>query len=183
MKRRYALIAAVALIPTVARVFVGHYLRDLPGTEPVESTNTALYIAQLLALTLPDVHAAEQPLSQWHGKLLIINFWATWCAPFREEMPGFSRLQEKYAARGVQFVGIAFDTVDKVKEFSLPAPLTYPLLIASPAVMPMLAGLGDPAVGLPFSLMLGRDGSLRQSRLGVWPETALEQAILAELAK
>jgi len=63
----------------------------------------------LLGLSLPDIQGQEQALAQWKGKVLIVNFWATWCVPCREEMPEFVSLQREYGARGVQFVGIAAD--------------------------------------------------------------------------
>lgn len=186
-RTRYALIAAVALLATAAGVLVADYNQpkpiDMLGTTTNVSADKAQAIAQLLALTLPEVNAADQALHQWQGKLLVINFWASWCAPCREEMPGFSRLQQKYAAKGVQFVGIAIDSADKVKEFSLLIPVSYPLLIASPAVMQILSGLGNVAGGLPFTVIIGRDGSLRQSRLGIWQEHALETSILTDLAE
>ncbi|MDD5175256.1 MAG: TlpA disulfide reductase family protein [Sterolibacterium sp.] len=182
-KARYALLAAaVAMLAAVGGILLADFAKQFDISATVEpTTSTARSVAQLSALALPDTNAVTQPLNQWRGKLLIINFWATWCAPCREEMPGFSRLQKKYAAKGIQFVGIAIDSVNKVKEFSLPTPLTYPLLIASPPVMQILAGLGNAAGGLPFTVVLGRDGSLRQSRLGIWNETALEATILTYL--
>jgi len=178
---RFALVGVVALLATVAGVFVAERNRlQLEDGNPVQDKTLAT--KQLLALTLPNASAGSQSLSQWRGKLLVVNFWATWCAPCREEMPGFSRLQEKYAAKGVQFVGIAFDTADKVQQFSVETPVSYPLLIGSSGLLPITAGLGNLAGGLPFTVVIGRDGSLLQTRLGIWKETAFE-AILSELTK
>lgn len=180
---RNALIAGVAIIATVAGVFVANFSRQEQLKQPVvPPANAKLAVTQLLALTLPDPGAVAQPLSQWKGKLLVVNFWATWCMPCREEMPGFSRLHSQYAAKGVQFVGIAFDSADKVKEFSDQTPVSYPLLIATASLMPLTAALGDTAGGLPFTVVIGRDGALLQTRLGLWKETALE-AILVEAIK
>lgn len=180
---RYALIASLAAIAVAAGYVVATFNRT-DSAKPAASTpkNASLAIAQLLAMTLPDSAQVQQPLRQWQGKVLVVNFWATWCLPCRDEMPGFSRLNSKYAAKGVQIVGIAFDSADKVKEFSILTPVSYPLLIGSSALLPLTADLGDAVGGLPFTVIIDRDGSLRQTRLGIWKEAALE-AILADLAK
>lgn len=178
---RFALVAAVALAATAAGIFVA----DRNGSQLGNSDPTpdkALATKQLLALTLPDASAVSQALSQWRGKLLVVNFWATWCSPCREEMPGFSRLQEKFADKGVQFVGIAFDNADKVQQYTAQTPVSYPLLIGTSGLLPITAGLGNLAGGLPFTVLIGRDGSLLETRLGIWKETAFE-AILTELTR
>jgi len=178
---RNALIAGVAVIATVAGFVVANFSQQEQLKPPVvPPANAKLAVTQLLSLSLPDSSAVAQPLAQWKDKILVVNFWATWCTPCREEMPGFSRLHRKYAANGVQFVGIAFDSADKVQEFSIHTPVSYPLLVGTPALMSLTAALGDAANGLPFTVIIGRDGALVQSRLGLWQETALE-AILAGL--
>ena len=181
---RFALIAGVALAATAAGLLVAelNQPKQLSSTLSTLSNDKALATAQLLALTLPDTNATNQPLGQWRGKLLVVNFWATWCTPCREEMPGFSRLQEKFSGKNVQFVGIAFDSVDKVQQFTLQTPVSYPLLIGTSALLPISAGLGNAAGGLPFTVVIGRDGALLQSRLGIWKETAFD-AILSDLTK
>lgn len=180
---RYALIASLAVVAAVAGYGVANFARQGQVTQPgVSPDKVKLATSQLLALTLPDSSASGQSLSQWRGRILVVNFWATWCLPCRDEMPGFSRLHGKYAGKGVQFVGIAFDSADKIKEFSSLTPVSYPLLVGSSALMPMTAELGDAVGGLPFTVIIGRDGSLLQTRLGMWKEAALD-LILADLVK
>jgi len=176
---RNSLIAGVAVFAAIAG-FVVAMLGEQQRQPVVPPANAGVATAQLLALTLPDPGGIGQPLAQWKGKVLVVNFWATWCLPCREEMPAFSRLHAKYAAKGVQFVGIAFDSADKVNEFSSQTPVSYPLLIATPALMPLTAALGDAAGGLPFTVVVGRDGSLLQTRLGLWKEAALEAVLTSQ---
>ena len=179
----YALVASVAAAAAIAGFVVASFNHREPLPQSlIAPKNARPATAQLLALTLPDANAVGQGLSQWKDKILVVNFWATWCLPCREEMPGFSRLNTKYAAKGVQFVGIAFDSADKVKEFSVLTPVSYPLLIGSSTLMPITADLGDAVGGLPFTVIVGRDGSLLHSKLGLWKESALE-AILADQVK
>src|SRR5574337_1673050 len=83
----------------------------------------------LLDLALPDLAGKEQPLAQWRGKVLVVNFWATWCAPCREEMPEFIKAQSEYGAKGLQFVGIAVDQADKTEQFAKEIGLNYPTLV------------------------------------------------------
>ena len=86
------------------------------------------------------------------GRVLVVNFWATWCAPCREEIPGFVRLQERYGPRGLQFVGIAFDQPDKVAEFGREFRVNYPLLLGGLDTMELLRDAGNRAGVLPYGL-------------------------------
>ena len=139
----------------------------------VAPPNAAQAAEALLKLTLPDLQGTPQALRQWQGRVLVVNFWATWCAPCRKEIPGFSHLQRQYSDKSVQFIGIAFDSADKVTEFSRQTNIAYPILIAGQELAPITVGLGNAANGLPFTAIIDRDGHLLQSRLGVWQETEL----------
>jgi thiol-disulfide isomerase/thioredoxin len=120
----------------------------------------------VLALVLPDVDGREQPLSQWRGKVLVVNFWATWCAPCREEMPHFIAAQAKNGDKGLQFVGIAVDQVDKVREFAADIRLNYPALIGGLGAIELSKQLGNELAALPFTIVLDRSGSVVHTQLG-----------------
>ena len=120
----------------------------------------------VLALMLPDVDGQQQPLSQWRGKVLVVNFWATWCAPCREEMPHFIAAQAKDGAKGLQFVGIAVDQVDKVREFAQDIRLNYPALIGGLGAIELSRALGNELAALPFTIILDRSGSVVHTQLG-----------------
>ena len=83
----------------------------------------------LFGVALPDAKGREQSIGQWKGKVLVVNFWATWCVPCREEMPEFVKAQQEFGPRGLQFVGIAIDDVPKVEAFAAELGLNYPVLI------------------------------------------------------
>ncbi len=168
---RNLLIVAVALAAAGAGYLVSHLQQVLPAN-PAGAR-------ELLALTLPDANGASQSMGQWRGKLLVVNFWATWCPPCREEMPGFSRLQSKFSVKNVQFVGIGIDSADKIRQFSHDLPVAYPLLVGGTELMGLTNLLGDHEGGLPYTIILDRNGKLLQTRLGLWPESYLKKTLFA----
>jgi thiol-disulfide isomerase/thioredoxin len=139
--------------------------------------------AALMAVSFPDLTGKPQSLGQWQGKLLVINFWATWCAPCREEMPALNRLHSKYAAKGLQIVGIAADSADKVLNFSKETVIGYPLLIDQAGAMEFSRRLGNRFGLLPHTVVIGADGNQIFSRLGAIREQQFEAIILEYLPK
>jgi thiol-disulfide isomerase/thioredoxin len=136
--------------------------------------------SMLLALALPDAAGKEQPLGQWKGKVLIVNFWATWCEPCREEMPRFMRFQNEYGDRGLQFVGIAIDQPDKVRAFVKELGLNYPTLVGGYGAIELSKTLGNHVGALPFTVVLNRAGRVTHIQLGPMKDAQL-QAIIRQL--
>jgi thiol-disulfide isomerase/thioredoxin len=136
--------------------------------------------ATLLALTLPDPTGKQESLVQWKGKLLIVNFWATWCSPCREEMPEFVRAQKEFGGKGLQFVGIAVDEADKVRQFAADIGLNYPALIGGYGAMELSRTLGNRVMALPFTVIVARDGSIAHTQLGPLKDEQL-RAMIAKL--
>ena len=134
----------------------------------------------LMGVSLPDPSGKEQPLAQWTGKVLVVNFWATWCAPCREEMPMFMKVQESLGPRGVQFVGIAVDNADKVRQYADELKLNYPTLIGGFGAMELSKTLGNTVMALPFTVILDRSGRVAHTQLGPLKEDQLT-AILRQL--
>jgi thiol-disulfide isomerase/thioredoxin len=132
-------------------------------------------------LALPTVDGKIIKLSDWKGKIRVINFWATWCSPCRDEMPAFSRLQSKHSDKIVQFVGISIDQADKIRQFTEITPVNYPLLVTEMDTLEISAALGNQARGLPFTIILDRQGGLDFVKLGRMTETDLESRLQALL--
>ena len=122
--------------------------------------------AALLAEPFDDIHGVRRRLTDWPGRVLVCNFWATWCAPCREEIPLLVAAQQKYASKGVQFVGIGIDQVAKISEFVKEFRIGYPMLVAGGSAMDTMKRLGNQQGGLPFTAFLDRRGSLAQTKLG-----------------
>jgi len=136
--------------------------------------------AAILGLVLPDANGQQQAMAQWHGKVLVVNFWATWCAPCREEMPQFVRIQSRDAAKGVQFVGIAVDDAAKVRDFARDIGLNYPSLIGGFGAIELSKSLGNRLSALPFTVVLDREGRVALTHLGPLQPVELE-ALLGRL--
>lgn len=129
------------------------------------------------AITFLDRDGEPASLSQWTDQLVVVNFWATWCAPCRKEMPELDRFQRKHGVNGVQVVGIALDGNSEVEGFLRDTPVSYPILFsASPALNPSLP-FGNTYGALPFSVLVGRDGRILDTRLGEVSEAILESWI------
>jgi thiol-disulfide isomerase/thioredoxin len=190
MKQQHALwLVGVTSVLTLATIgFMGYRLYNYsqqPSQEElaeqarlsrqVSSDAAQVGVDALLASTLPDLEGRPWQLSQWRGKVLVINYWASWCPPCIEEMPMFSRLHEQHAAQGVQFVGIGLDETEKMQTFAKVNRIAYPLLAGGTNPN------GSPALtvrGLPYTVVLGRDGKVAFSRYG-----SVDEATLAPLLR
>ncbi|MDD5298045.1 MAG: TlpA disulfide reductase family protein [Rhodocyclaceae bacterium] len=170
--------AYLFLVLTVALAagFAGFHFsqrNNVPGR--TQTDNGAL--ERIRSLELPDTQGKPQPLGQWRGRILVINFWATWCPPCRREIPGFARLSRKYEANGVQFVGIGVDDGDKVRGFTNSMAIPYPILMGNMDLFQITENLGNPTQALPFTLILDRKGTVAFIREGMLEEESLEQTL------
>ena len=168
-------LAITAIVALGAGLYLEQRTPVLPG-----AADPTLDGASLLALALPDAGGREQPLGQWKGKVLIVNFWATWCAPCREEMPQFVKAQQEFGARGLQFVGIAIDQPDKVQQFAAEINLNYPALMGGYGAIELSRTLGNRVGALPFTVVLDRSGRIVHTHLGPVKQGQLD-AYIAQL--
>lgn len=137
-------------------------------------------VASLYATRLPDAGGVETPFRDVTGKITVVNFWATWCTPCREEIPDFVKLQDEYRDRGVRFVGIAAEKQDKVPAFIKEYGINYTILVGDAAAIELSRKLGDKAGGLPFTVVVDSTGQMVHRELGVVKPAKL-RAIFSKL--
>lgn len=149
--------------------------RDFLRTGMV-ATATALAPASLLAApsadaaaaflenTFPDLQGVPVPLSSYAGRPLVVNFWATWCAPCVKEMPDLDELSRKYP--GMTFVGVAIDTQANVERFLKKVQVSYPLLVAGHGGIDKMKALGNRHGGLPYTVIFDAESKVSRDILG-----------------
>ena len=163
---RVTLFTVVAIAALCSGYFLG---RDGPGGK--------VDIQPLMAASIPDLQGRPRSLGEWQGSVLVVNFWATWCPPCLKEIPDFIRMQEKLGPRGLQFVGIAADQPDKVRQFAAKYKINYPVLLAEMDVIGIAGQAGNKAGGLPFTVILDRQGKWVRSESGALDEQKLTDMI------
>lgn len=113
-----------------------------------------------LAITLPDVDGMQHSIEEWRGKILVINFWATWCPPCLKEIPEFIALQAQYKQQGLQFVGIAIDSQQAVSNYLKTVNVNYPMLVGGDEAIGLSQQLGNIVGTVPYSVIVDRQGRI-----------------------
>ncbi len=146
------------------------------------STAPATDTRGLRTTRFADLEGKVRSLSEWDGRVRVVNFWATWCAPCREEIPALIQSREKLLASGVEFIGIAIDQAPKVVEFVRSVRISYPILLAGAEALDLVRDLGNPAGGLPFTVVLDQRGAVTHSNLGAVTREKIEKQVRETLA-
>jgi thiol-disulfide isomerase/thioredoxin len=127
-----------------------------------------------LDFTVKDPTGAPMKLADYKGKVVLLNFWGTWCGPCKMEIPGFIELQDQYRGKGFVILGLAVeDTPDAVRAYASEARINYPLAMVQDDVEDAYG----PIFGLPMSFVIARDGSICNKHLGPVSKEAVEQEI------
>jgi len=172
-RRQFVVVAFVAVIAGATGFAIRGWYLGAPS-EPTPHAGDKYGLSQV---TLKDLSGTPQRLDQWGGKVLVVNFWATWCAPCRTEIPEFIRMQDRYRDQGLQFVGIAIDQPDKVARFADEVRFNYPVLIGEIDAVEFSRKLGNRLGALPFTAIFDRRGNLARTELGGLDETKLASLI------
>jgi cytochrome c biogenesis protein CcmG, thiol:disulfide interchange protein DsbE len=131
------------------------------------------------AISLTDIEGKRLDLADYKGKVVVLDFWATWCGPCRAEIPGFVMMQEKYASQGFSMIGISMDdeaapVVDFYKEFKM----NYPVAVGNQRIGELYGGI----LGLPTTFLIGRDGRIYAKHTGGINPAIIEEEVQQLLA-
>ncbi len=165
--RQVFIFIAVALVALVGGLAL-HPLNRAPATPPAAPPPA------LLDTPLESLAGGKQSLGAWKGKVLVVNFWATWCGPCRKEIPEFIRMQQRLGDKGLQFVGIAIDEKDKVAAYAREIGINYPILVGELDAVEMSRALGNELGALPFTVVIDRRGAVVHTSLGATTEDKLD---------
>jgi thiol-disulfide isomerase/thioredoxin len=137
----------------------------------------------LFAATFPDENGKPQSLNQYAGKTVVLNFWATWCEPCREEMPELSALHDANKDKNVVVLGLAVDDVAAIGDFVKETKVSYPLFAADMQGMEIASNLGNDKSVLPFTVIIKADGSVAKTYFGRISKALLEETLITLAAK
>jgi thiol-disulfide isomerase/thioredoxin len=160
--KRSILIVTVAIIAFVGGLSVRNLL-----SSPLDKAKVSEGSHQKLTeFSLPDLVGKQRNIKEWYGKVLVINFWATWCPPCLKEMPEFEAMQKEFSDKGLQFIGIALDDADPVKEFIASKKITYPILLGEDQGTKIAHDLGNIVNTVPFTVIVDKKGLVVKSHMG-----------------
>lgn len=177
---------AVAAIAAAGGYFVAMRL----GPEPQPAVPPASLAApepdDLLGRPRPDFSLRDLQgrmvnADDFDGEVLLLNFWATWCAPCIEEMPMLARLHRDYAGRGMQVLGVAVDEESKALDFATKLGIDYPILVGQGEGMVLGRRYGNSSGMLPYSVLVDPSGIVRWTYLGALDREELERRVGALL--
>lgn len=126
---------------------------------------------------LPDLDGRSHRLSEWRGKVVLVNFWATWCGPCREEVPLLKDAQTRLQSQGLQIVGIAVDDWEPVAAYDREVRFNYPVLLGAADALELLTRYGNPQGSLPYSVVLDRSGTPVSRKVGAYRPDELDHVL------
>lgn len=148
------------------------------ATEPATAEADAIP-TDLPDFSLPDREGTVRSIRSWAGKSMIVNFWATWCAPCRREIPLLRKIQQERASEGFQVVGVAVDFRDDVLKYASEIGIDYPLLIGEQDGLDAVMSFGVGSVGFPFTVFTDNQHRIILTHLGEL--TAPQSAVMIEV--
>ncbi len=167
-----AILSGLVLISIVARVYVAAHRRGArPGIRGADTR------AHLIApdFSLPDLTGQKLQLSSYRGKVVLLDFWATWCDPCRGEIPRFVQLQNRYGGQGLQIIGVSMDDgPEPVGTFYQQFKMNYPVVMGGAKTGELYGGV----LGLPIAFLIGRDGRIYSKHIGATDISVFEKEIV-----
>jgi peroxiredoxin len=148
--KQAGLIIIAAILALVLGISARHFFSPTPKND----------VSALPEFNLPDLSGQQHNISEWRGRVLVLNFWATWCPPCLKEIPDFIDLQKQYADKGVQFIGIALEDKEPVAEYAAKTKINYPILSGGDNGIALAHQLGNSMDAVPYTLIVDRQGQI-----------------------
>ncbi len=157
--KKTSLFVLIAILFTAIGVYFG-----AKRLQPEPPADTA--VGALMQLAMKDAGGRTHRISEWKGKTVLLNFWATWCPPCVSEMPELVALQNEMNGKNLQVIGIGIDSPSNIRDFSEKHQITYPLLVGGLEGTELSRQFGNEAGGLPFTVLIAPDGTVRKTYMG-----------------
>lgn len=164
---------AIVVVAVVAGYYVLHHDGTVEAASPAPALSPSAASGTAPAFTLPDLSGRGVSLADFKGKVVVLDFWATWCPPCRKEIPDFITIQNEYGSKGVQVVGIALDELPKVQDFVRSNGMNYPVLMGNDAITALYGGIE----GIPTTFIIDRNGKITERFEGYRPRQTFVDAI------
>jgi len=179
--RNVLLITLVCLLAAGGGYFAYRFVAAPESSEPgpvmAGRPQSAVVGTTAAAVSLPDIDGTTRTFGEWRGKLLLVNFWATWCTPCLKEIPLLVAAQDRYGARGFQVVGPAVDDPAAVKSYLPRLKIQYPVLVGQEGTTRAMDALGDTLGALPYSVLIDPQGVIVATRHGEFSADELDALV------
>jgi len=153
--------------------------RSATGAESIRLPKQATNAWQVPAFRLPDLQGISHGLADWKGKVILLNFWASWCSPCYYETRDLIQYQTEYGHRGLQVIGVGLDKSRKIRNFARTLGVPYPILVADPEKHPeIMEPWGNDRQILPYTVVIDRDGDIAHLQPGLFSQEAFETFVL-----
>jgi thiol-disulfide isomerase/thioredoxin len=172
MLKKIISFSAYLIVIVVLGLVIRYFAYNPVVSQP--QINTAAFFSS----TLIDTSNVKTTLEQYRGKIIVLNFWATWCPPCREEMPELSQLQTAYKDKNVVVIGVAIDELATVNEYLQTSPVSYPILLSENENMDLAIQLGNEQGALPYTVIIDANGNVIDTFLGRITLSLLEKSLL-----
>jgi thiol-disulfide isomerase/thioredoxin len=173
-RRQWILISAISLLALAAGVFSSHWISKTGlASDPS--------IKSFFSNTWQSPDGKPVNTENWQGKVLVVNFWASWCPPCVEEMPTLDKIQAEYAAKNVLIVGIGIDSPSNIRDFLSKTPVDYPIVIGGLNGSNISKEMGNSQGALPYTVVINAKGKSTYTKLGKISGDELKNAINSAL--